>query len=193
MHYENKNYKDSVFRMLFRDRANLLELYNAINKTNVIDFNGQAACYYGLDGLSDDHSDCTSFFNQLTKNLNIQKTCKGHAKADGCVPTYSSYPTSSGCTGYSESRINETDYAYVLSDGQIIITYMSMNSENGALFLIDINGFKGPNKYGYDLFSFDIRKSQKKSLHLATGRCYLPETGGRTTEEMIKHAFAGQE
>ena len=29
----NRKYKDTVFRMLFSDRANLLSLYNAINKT----------------------------------------------------------------------------------------------------------------------------------------------------------------
>ncbi len=30
----NKNYKDTIFRMLFKDKMNLLELYNAINSTN---------------------------------------------------------------------------------------------------------------------------------------------------------------
>ena len=29
-----KNYKDTVFRMLYNDKANLLELYNAVNGTN---------------------------------------------------------------------------------------------------------------------------------------------------------------
>ncbi len=34
MQIQTKNYKDTVFRRLFSDKANLLELYNAINKTN---------------------------------------------------------------------------------------------------------------------------------------------------------------
>ena len=29
-----RNYKDTIFRMLFSDRMNLLSLYNAINGTN---------------------------------------------------------------------------------------------------------------------------------------------------------------
>ena len=37
MQIQNKNYKDTVFRRLFSDKANLLELYNAINKTNYTD------------------------------------------------------------------------------------------------------------------------------------------------------------
>ena len=32
-----RNYKDSIFRMLFKDRENLLSLYNALNKTNYTD------------------------------------------------------------------------------------------------------------------------------------------------------------
>ena len=34
MQIENKKYKDTVFRMLFNNKAHLLELYNAINGTN---------------------------------------------------------------------------------------------------------------------------------------------------------------
>lgn len=30
----NRNYKDTVFRMLFSDRKNLLSLYNAVNQTD---------------------------------------------------------------------------------------------------------------------------------------------------------------
>ena len=29
-----RNYKDTVFRMIFREKENLLSLYNAINGTN---------------------------------------------------------------------------------------------------------------------------------------------------------------
>ena len=36
----NRNYKDTVFRMLFRDRENLLSLYNAVNGTVYEDVDG---------------------------------------------------------------------------------------------------------------------------------------------------------
>ena len=32
-----RNYKDSIFRMLFKDKENLLSLYNALNKTHYTD------------------------------------------------------------------------------------------------------------------------------------------------------------
>ena len=128
---------------------------NAINKTNAIDFSGQADCYYGNDGLSTNIQDCRNFYKTLEKNLNISRICRGQAKSKGCVPTYSSYPTNSGCTGFSQADINGANTVYVLSDGQIIIPYANITH---PIFLIDINGFQGPNKYGYDLFAFSISK-----------------------------------
>ena len=35
-----RNYKDSIFRMLFKDKDNLLSLYNALNQTNYTDVEG---------------------------------------------------------------------------------------------------------------------------------------------------------
>ena len=35
-----RNYKDTLFRMLFKDKENLLSLYNALNKTDYTDMNG---------------------------------------------------------------------------------------------------------------------------------------------------------
>ena len=32
-----RNYKDTIFRMLFKDKENLLSLYNALNKTDYTD------------------------------------------------------------------------------------------------------------------------------------------------------------
>ena len=33
----NKKYKDTLFRMIFREKENLLELYNALNHTDYTD------------------------------------------------------------------------------------------------------------------------------------------------------------
>ena len=35
-----RNYKDTVFRMLFNDKENLLSLYNALNRTKYTDTDG---------------------------------------------------------------------------------------------------------------------------------------------------------
>ena len=35
-----RNYKDTIFNMLFKDKENLLSLYNALNRTDYTDVNG---------------------------------------------------------------------------------------------------------------------------------------------------------
>ena len=42
----NRKYKDTVFRMLFSDRKNLLSLYNAVNGTTY-DNPSMLDCYFG--------------------------------------------------------------------------------------------------------------------------------------------------
>ena len=162
----------------------------AFNKTEMNDFYGYAGCYYGDDAESSVSTDCRDFFDKLAKNLNIQKVCQGNAKADGCVPVYQSYPVSSGCSGFRESNINNINKVFVLSDGTIIIPF---DTTAGAmpLFLVDINGHKGPNAGGKDIFSFSFRKTPDDVPKLREAGCFDIVEGGRTTNNMIKYALAG--
>lgn len=36
----NRKYKDTIFRMLFKEKENLLSLYNAVNGTSYVDTDG---------------------------------------------------------------------------------------------------------------------------------------------------------
>ena len=171
-------------KLISQFKKSYSSLLNTINRTNMIDFGGQADCYYS--DIESKNNQCSSFFQTLAKNMNVTKTCKGNAKADGCVPTYSTY---GGCGGFAEDLINNTITVYLLSDGQIIIPY----GYNMPLFVVDINGFKGPNKYGYDLFGFEIQEKAMSGLYLKSTNCYTRAPGGRSSEEMIKHAFVSKE
>jgi len=171
----------------------------ALTKTVINDFYGYAACTYYKDVSTDaiDYgrtatADCTTFFNVFAKNLSIQKLCDGNAKSGGCIPTYQSYNNASGCGGYNQSNMNSANPAYVLSNGQIIIPYKS--SFLHPLFLIDINGQKGPNAYGKDLFGFKIVRNSDNltAFYLDYEACEFPVSGGRTTREMVQYALAGK-
>ena len=162
----------------------------ALYRAEMYDMFGSAQCYYpyNIDTDTNDTgvvTECSKLYTALAKQLNVNKTCAGNAKADGCVPTYQTY-SKAGCGGYSEDNINNNNTAYVFPNGQIIIRYYSM-----PLFLIDINGQKGPNAYGKDLFSFGIRKHSNSGLFINSGVCDYPVSGGRTTREMIKYSMAG--
>ncbi len=41
-----RNYKDTIFRTLFREKENLLSLYNALNETAYTDLNGTKVCRF---------------------------------------------------------------------------------------------------------------------------------------------------
>ena len=163
----------------------------AVYKTEMNDFAGYVACYYPKDGLEGgaQWGQCAAFYNALVKNLQVQKVCKGNALSGGCIPVYKKYHTdSSNCPLYCENGINVSDYSYVLSDGQIIILWGS----GGPLFLVDINGHKGPNAPGKDLFSFELKRTPYTGLSVGYGGCQFTISGGRSTQAMILYSLAGK-
>jgi prepilin-type N-terminal cleavage/methylation domain-containing protein len=148
-------------------------------KTVMIDFDGDSGCYYSSSG--DNVTGCPDFFEQFAKNMNVIKTCKGNALADGCVPVYD-YMAAAGCSGFSLNNVNNTNDVYVLSDGSIIIPYkFSNNSGFMPFFMFDVNGMKIPNKVGQDIFALNIYIDARSGAYrLGSGRTItgcLPNTG----------------
>ena len=163
----------------------------AVYKTEMNDFFGYAECFYGEGGLDNQMTNCGPFYTALSKNLQVQKVCNGNAMADGCVPVYQSY-ASGGCGGFSESYINNILVVYVLSNGQIIIPWYYSYSGGMALFMVDINGHKGPNAAGKDLFSFRLKRKPDTSLYLAADSCQPTVSGGKSSSEMILYSLSGK-
>ena len=87
---------------------------------------------------------------------------------------------SRGCKNFKKNAILNDRTVYVLSDGTIIILY----SEYPFLLAVDINGQKGPNKWGHDLFAFLIRFDGNKFKYYGGG-CMYVEEGGLLTATMI--------
>lgn len=57
------------------------------------------------------------------------------------------------------------------------------------IFTVDINGFKGPNKWGYDIFSFTLRGSANNGIQKLKTQTYATEKGGKTFEQMYNECF----
>ena len=148
-------------------------------------------------------TECKTFTAAVEKHLNIIKKCEGSALKNGCIPKYAGLDTynkqqddtltddmalqkASGCDRWTQSNMENNCTAYVLSDGTIILLY----GTSFRLFAIDINGMKGPNKWGHDLFSFGSRGNLNKPPYVATDlSCNPTEKGGRSTSVMLKHAY----
>ena len=174
-----------------------------------IDYGSTPECYYGLkdssatSGITDNGAslECDAFAKIFLKNLNVIATCKNNAYPS-CIPKYEGFDTMAiannpdlseeealeivrGQPGLYQEKILYYNPAYVLADGSIIISYSVFSPK---LFAIDINGKKGPNKWGYDLFAFFTARNQKTNLVLI-GTPYLVEKGGITTKDMIINMY----
>ena len=90
------------------------------------------------------------------------------------------------CGGFCANSFEQKVPAYVLTDGLIFFPYLAGGGKKvyAPLFAVDINGHKGPNRWGYDLFVFiinrDTPKSGLKLTPLSSGSCHPVEKGGKT-------------
>lgn len=97
----------------------------------------------------------------LIPYLKVLKNC-GRTES-GCAPKNTWYK-SIGTTGFGAYIDGNPYYAKaILNDGEMIssLTYNNSCSNTGdpcALLRIDVNGAKGPNQLGVDLFSFFVYK-----------------------------------
>jgi prepilin-type N-terminal cleavage/methylation domain-containing protein len=95
----------------------------------------------------------STFNSAFLNNFKMARICKGKGLENKCVPEYEGLPTKSW--GYfSENSIYNARSIYQTMDGIIFIPYtISWLS----YWLVDVNGMKGPNKAGWDLFFVSMR------------------------------------
>lgn len=94
----------------------------------------------------------------IIKNLKIIKICEGNALKSHCIPEYQGLNISQ-CSGFNENNIYNFSTIYILADGSFLIPY---NHDWRSLWLVDVNGMKGPNKASYDLFDVAFDTKDKK-------------------------------
>jgi prepilin-type N-terminal cleavage/methylation domain-containing protein len=152
--------------------------------------------YLGSNGVYS-QSDCPKVISLLPQVLKVIKTCENNAYPNGCIPEYDGFlelvkennpdlseedasKRVSGIPGFWKNSILYGDPAYVLDDGTIIILY---DKKFPMIMAVDINGKKGPNKWGYDLFSFFVNNIDGK-YKLAPGYSWVAK-GGKSPSEMI--------
>lgn len=161
------NYKVYVAKNQFKKVYATLS--NGIN-LSLQEFGENANCYYISDGGAS-RGDCKDFFeNYLYKNIKVAKICKGNAFEQGCVPDYKEtiLKNYGGCEGFSANNLKKWARVVLLNDGSIIFPYY-YNSIYYPIIGIDINGHKGPNIPGIDIFSLKIMKYNNSIPNLQKG------------------------
>ncbi len=167
--------------------ANLQTAINTVNSENGISYE----CYT-LPGANYHYTDCDEFWPKVLAQYKAIKEC-GDWKNKHCRPKYKTKAEviAAGGTIKNQSCSHPIDshYAYNLNDGSMIYLYKAsdgFNYHNSLFFAFDVNGKKGPNKWGYDLFYLNLYKQNEKSAVLGlTNVCELIEKGGQSAEEMM--------
>lgn len=147
-------------------------------------------------------AECNNFMEAISKNLQVISICKGNGYAKGCIPEYEGVDTiaqknsttemsddeafslSRGCGSFRKQQILKNRTIYVLKNGMILFPY-----SGPQLFAIDINGKKGPNKWGYDLFTFQTKSNIGAPLNITPGGCMIVEKGGQSTQQMLMSTY----
>lgn len=138
-------------------------------------------------------TECSLFGKAIGENLKFARVCKKEPYANGCVPEYEGRDTYDGGSqiasgmpsAQKKDNLMNENYTMVLADGTIVINGWSTVNISPQLFFVDINGKKGPNKWGYDLFSFRLYKDSEGILKFKEGSGFK-ESGGKTVDEMLQ-------
>ena len=167
-------------------------------------------CHYGAgksvsstDGYAGGNTivECAVLHDAMMKNLSVIQKCDNHSFTKNCIPKYVGFEkvlmnndqnlseddakeAIKKFSGWSTNNILNNSPAYVLKDGTIIIAYYSAPFPYN--FAVDINGKKGPNKWGYDLFPFITIANSKTNLILMGYGAYPFEKGGINVVDMLK-------
>jgi prepilin-type N-terminal cleavage/methylation domain-containing protein len=191
-------YQEKALRTQFQKAFSVVQ---QLYQKTVFDVGGSTGCAYRADG-----SGCAEFREALEENLKIVKKCYGKAFADGCIPEYKGIEkvtventsnlsaqeqqdavnyTLYHCGNFSTNAIKNSSYAYVLADGVIILDYLDWP----YYFAIDVNGMKGPNRWGYDLFAFAFYNDKEKYFLNAEDSCMPVESGGKSSVKMLNEIY----
>lgn len=147
-----------------------------------------------MSGCSAKTDQCTDFTKLFLANLGAVHFCENSPVDEGCIPAnYPKAPESECFQTYESGK------AYVLDNSMILFTEGDL-----TLFALDVNGRKGPNKWGQDIFAFSLYATESKKVNnkdIVMNMGILPPTAcqpvgssaGRTTEQMMKAAVNYEE
>lgn len=185
----------AAFKNVSVDKARIYNCYLAPTTNEIRE--------YGLhiEGTAtpSNNSGCGDMVSSFVRAMGATRFCENNPYGEGCIPN--NYPTAkSGCfTNYLTST------AYVLDNSMIIL--LNKKETGLKLFAVDVNGRKGPNKWGLDIFPFSVKATETKEINntvfvKALGILSPPDScdygvdtakstedrADRTTEEMMKES-----
>ena len=182
------NYKMKTYEVAFKKQYALLQ--NTMNLLTVE--NGTNMCYTYFPGGSISYKllteDCEFFEQELVKKLNLHKLNNEDFK-----DKYAKKEEVLAQGGQSINASCNYDFyldgsnAYFSKDG-VIFMFLSQH----PYILLDVNGERGPNRWGYDLFFMGWSNHNKyedasSNLLLTDEFCSLIEKGGKFPRTILQN------
>ena len=180
-------YQMKVFETAFKKQYSVLQ--NAINYT--VQVEGISACYFTLigAGYQSVNSDCKQLRQSLVSLLQLQSIEQDYYKdynfkEPDDVIAEGGNSVNIHCNYKNYSYWGRTWYS--TKDGAILM----FGSDTAPVLIIDVNGKKGPNKWGYDVFFMTFSNhnqynSQEQKIFLTDEFCSLVEKGGRLPRTIL--------
>ncbi len=187
-----KNYQMKSFEVAFKKQYSVLN--NAINYIQLN--NNLSECYITLDYLPNSNGkpvlqyvgrtpDCSELKKELISNLKLQEISKyskyasrEKVKEGGILVN----PT------VSYDAVVQAVSAFLLPDGSVILMFVGdhdvYTNYTNVVIIIDVNGQKGPNRWGYDAFWLNL-VSKNGVLRLSDEYASLAEKGGKLPRTIL--------
>lgn len=174
----------SQFKKSYSNLQNVINLVNAENGTPY-------ECYTLMEGnvwKAYSTSECSVFFKEFFNQFNVISICESND--DTCRPKYKTKEevvAEGGKTKNSNCSYPIRNHVgYFMNDGSVLYVYNFINTHNALYLAFDINGNKGPNRWGYDLFYINlVRKGITSNTTALTEICGMAEKGGKYIEEIM--------
>ena len=177
---------EAVLKEINSDNGMVYSCYGVPTETEIDEFGLKIAS--GTQEASN-ATQCQELEKTFARLLGAAHSCGEHASGERCLPL-TRYPKGNECfTSFTNVS------AHVLDNGMTI--FSNNNQEGLKLFAVDVNGRKGPNKWGLDIFPFSLKVSESvdvggsvivKSVGIFPPTCNPLQGGGKTTEQMMKES-----
>ena len=168
---------------------------NTVNAENGIVYECYAASFFS-NRWETRSEQCEDLWTNVLAKYKILKECgynKPGCKGKDILPAYKTKDQVLASGGKTNEKYPACNFpmgeytGYYLNDGSLLYVY-NYPSYNGLsiTFALDVNGKKGPNKWGYDMFYLTLYRKKSTALTLGlTGICELIEKDGYSAEEMM--------
>lgn len=200
-----RNYKYYVIQQQFKKAYSVLEVSTMFTQ---LDMGEYVECYY-TPTLEKTH--CSYFFQELMKQLKTTTICETNAKGLCLDETFRGgeyvYAETQGgndynaakdafiasCSGFTSEAFEEKAAVYVADSGFIVVPYVTgEGNSHYPILMLDANGLKGPNKWGYDILVFEFGKRDENDsvfTIMPSTKCHPLDKGGVYTTNFVEYLY----